>query len=97
MITFIHKGQEVTEAAYRTATETEFTIMYNRTTNHIAGISERSNGSELNYAQSACPVLTRSYNLATGKTFYSAAEALESARKGGRKVCKHCEAAALAI
>jgi hypothetical protein len=96
MITFIHQGQEVTEAEYRAASEAEYTIKYNRTTNHIAGIAERSNGSDLNYAQSACPVLTRSYNLATGKTFTSAAKALESARKGGRKVCKHCEAAALA-
>jgi hypothetical protein len=75
-----------------------YAIKYNRTTNHIAGIAERSKGSEFNYALSACPVLSRSYNLATsGKEIEDLKEALETARKrGGRKVCRKCEAAAVA-
>jgi hypothetical protein len=74
----------------------EYTVKYNRTTNHIAGIAERTKGSDFNYAVSACPVLSRSYNLANGKAYGSLAEALENARKGGRKLCKKCEAAAVA-
>jgi hypothetical protein len=74
-----------------------FTIRYNRTTNHIDGIAERSKGSALNYAVTACPVLSRSFNLATGKGYEDLKKALQAARKtGGRKLCKKCEAAALA-
>jgi hypothetical protein len=82
-----------------------FSIKYNRTTNHIAGIAERtvSNQSAENanrygavayYAENACGSLTR-YRFADGASFESLAEALEAARKaGGRKLCKTCEKAA---
>jgi hypothetical protein len=72
-----------------------YTIKYNRTTNHIAGITERSKGSELDYARSACPSLSRSVRFALGKSTDDLAEALKSARTaGGRKICGHCESAA---
>jgi hypothetical protein len=82
-----------------------FSIKYNRTTNHIAGIAERtvSNQSAENanrygavayYAENACGSLTR-YRFADGDSFESLADALEAARKaGGRKLCKTCEKAA---
>jgi hypothetical protein len=82
-----------------------FSIKYNRTTNHIAGIAERtvSNQSAENanrygavayYAENACGSLTR-YRFAEGASFESLADALEAARKaGGRKLCKTCEKAA---
>jgi hypothetical protein len=82
-----------------------FSIKYNRTTNHIAGIAERtvSNQSAENanrygavayYAENACGSLTR-YRFADGASFESLADALEAARKaGGRKLCKTCEKAA---
>lgn len=74
-------------------TATKYQIRYNRTTNHIEGIDERTAGSDLNYALSACPVLSRSYNLANGEGSDDLAEILASARQG-RKLCKHCEKAA---
>jgi hypothetical protein len=78
-----------------------FTIRYNRTTNHIAGIGARTTGggNEVDgaityYAQNACGTLTRG-RLAEGASYESLAEALEAARKtGGRKLCKTCEKAA---
>jgi hypothetical protein len=79
-----------------------FSIRYNRTTNHIDGIEVRTpeageerGGVVPYYAQNACGVITRG-TLAQGKSFDSLADALENARKGGRKLCKKCEAAALA-
>jgi hypothetical protein len=79
-----------------------FSIRYNRTTNHIDGIEVRTpdGGEERGgvipyYAQNACGVITKG-SLAQGKSFDSLADALEDARKGGRKLCKKCEAAALA-
>jgi hypothetical protein len=102
MITFIHQGQEVSETEYRAATETRYVIKYNRTTTHIDGIGARSTGGGNDqgshvsyYAQNACGVLTRG-RLATGASFTDLADALADARKSGRKVCKHCEAAATA-
>src|SRR5690606_17909597 len=78
-------------------------INYNRTTNHIAGLTIRttSTGEErggvvVDYALNACPSLTR-YRFAQGASFDNVADALEAARKGGRKLCKHCEKAARAM
>ncbi|QKY78638.1 hypothetical protein SEA_DRYAD_100 [Streptomyces phage Dryad] len=80
-----------------------YSIRYNRTTNHIAGIAAKctSSGEErggvvVEYAENACGSLTR-YALAEGKSFEDLREALDAARiTGGRKVCKRCEKAALA-
>jgi hypothetical protein len=74
-----------------------YTIKYNRTTNHIAGLDIRTAGSEMNYSQNACPTLTRSVNFAEGKTSTDLREILKSAKINGRKVCKHCEKAAEAM
>ncbi|WP_030779318.1 hypothetical protein [Streptomyces sp. NRRL S-920] len=81
----------------------EYVIKYNRTTNHIDGISIRTTGSGEEsggavgyYAQSACPSLTRSRNFVAGQSFGSLADALDAAGKGARKLCKTCEKAALA-
>jgi uncharacterized Zn finger protein (UPF0148 family) len=79
-----------------------FTIKYNRTTSHIDGLTIRSTGGGndmsdhiSDYSQNACGSLTR-YQFAQGKSFATVAEALEAARKDGRKLCKTCEKAALA-
>ncbi|MFB8107292.1 hypothetical protein ACFC3O_31555 [Streptomyces sp. NPDC056007] len=79
-----------------------YTIKYNRTTNHIDGLTIRTTGSGKDmgdhvsyYAESACGSLTR-YRFAQGAEFATLAEALEAARKGGRKLCKTCEKAAVA-
>lgn len=82
-----------------------FSIKYNRTTNHIAGIgcktqgpaSDRSNdtGAVAYYAENACGSLTRS-RLAQGPSFNNLRDALSAARKlSGRKLCKTCEKAAV--
>jgi hypothetical protein len=78
-----------------------FTIKYNRTTNHIAGMEVRTTGggNEVDgaityYAQSTCGSPTRS-RLATGASFETLAEAVAAARiTGGRKLCKTCAKAA---
>lgn len=80
-----------------------YSIRYNRATNHIAGIAcktestgEEKGGVVAYYAENACGSLTR-YALAQGASYDSLQEALEAARiTGGRKVCKTCEKAALA-
>ena len=80
----------------------DYSIKYNRTTNHIAGIecatqgAGNDNGGAVSYfAESACGSLTRG-RLADGKAFEDLAEALAAARiAGGRKLCKNCEKAAL--
>jgi hypothetical protein len=80
-----------------------YTIRYNRTTNHIDGISARTTGGGndmgshvSDYSLSACGALTRG-RFGAGKSFESLADALEAARlAGGRKLCKTCEKAALA-
>lgn len=83
------------------------TIKYNRSTTHIDGLeirtsstqsSEQANASGVvaYYAENACGSLTRSArNMATGKSFEGAAEALKHADALGRKVCKNCRAAAM--
>jgi len=79
-----------------------YTIKYNGSTNHIDGIEIRtaSTGSEnggvvATYSQSACGALTRG-RFATGRSFTDLTEALRIARLGRRKMCRTCEAAALA-
>lgn len=81
-----------------------FTVKYNRATNHIDGLTVRTTGGGndvgdhvSDYAQNACPSLTR-YRFAQGATLNTVAEALDAARKaGGRKLCRHCEKAAEAM
>jgi transcription elongation factor Elf1 len=80
-----------------------FTVKYNRTTNHIAGIACKStgggsdNGSYVtDYAQNACGSLTRG-SLATGKSYATIQEAYDAAKKHSRRMCKNCEKAALAM
>lgn len=76
-----------------------YTIRYNRTTNHISGLDAATidNGTTWN----ACGALTRGSaagRLADGKKVETVEEALKSARlAGGRKICKSCEKAALAM
>ncbi|MEU9388682.1 hypothetical protein AB0D86_01615 [Streptomyces sp. NPDC048324] len=77
-----------------------YTVKYNRTTNHIDGLTVRTTGGGKDmgdhvsyYAENACGSLTR-YRFAQGATYATLAEALEAARKGGRKLCKTCEKAA---
>jgi hypothetical protein len=77
-----------------------FTIKYNSGTVHIDGLNIRTEGSEFDYAKSACPALSRSYRFVErGAKATTAAGVLEEARKlavavGGKKLCKHCAAAA---
>jgi hypothetical protein len=84
-----------------------FSIRYNRATNHIAGIGCKTQGPATDrsaetgvvayYAENACGVLTRG-RLAQGASYEGIQEALDAARiTGGRKVCKTCEKAALAL
>jgi hypothetical protein len=86
-----------------------FTVKYNRTTNHIDGLTIRTasadstpekdseRGYVVAYSQNACGSLTR-YTFAEGSTHESLSDALEAARKaGGRKLCKTCEKAAEAM
>jgi hypothetical protein len=81
-----------------------YTIKYNRSTNHIAGIEckDQSTGEEKggvvrDYAQNACNSLTR-YALATGKSYEDISIALAAARIAGRRrLCKNCEKAATAL
>jgi len=81
----------------------EYTIHYNRTSNHISGLLIRTagDGSQTDPAFNACPVLTRGTSLARGKSFTEVAEALKAARSSsaatGRKLCKKCEQAAEAM
>jgi hypothetical protein len=80
-----------------------YSIRYNRATNHIAGVGcktqgtgEEKGGVVAYYAENACGVLTRG-RLAQGKSYEDLQGALDAARiTGGRKVCKTCEKAALA-
>ncbi len=80
----------------------EIRIKYNSSTVHIDGLNIRSKGSEFDYAQNACSALTRSYNFCTVKGKYATAgEALKAAKPMARalskRLCKSCEAAALAM
>jgi hypothetical protein len=79
-----------------------FTIKYNRNTNHIDGLDIRSAGTEMDYAKSSCPTLSRNgYALATGRKLDTVEEALKAVRSSqratGRKACRHCVAAAEAM
>lgn len=62
-----------------------YTIHYNRTTAHIAPASSAVSAEAMNN----CGSLTLG-NLAKGKAYDTAAEALEAAEKSGRRVCKTC-------
>lgn len=86
-----------------------YTIKANRSTVHIAGITERtkSAGTERGgvvgyYAESACAGLTRSgHRMENLGDYADLGDALQHAKYAtysisGRKVCKTCEAAALA-
>ncbi|MFI2188003.1 hypothetical protein [Streptomyces sioyaensis] len=78
-----------------------YTIKYNRTSNHIGGLTVRTTGGGKDmgdhvsdYSQNACGSLTR-YRFADGESFNYLVDVLETARKaGGRKLCKTCEKAA---
>ncbi|QYN17488.1 hypothetical protein [Amycolatopsis sp. DSM 110486] len=76
-----------------------YTLKYNRTTNHIDGLQIRTHSSDdsLNYSLNACSALSRTVRWAIGPTSDNLTEILETARlRGGRKLCKSCEKAALA-
>jgi hypothetical protein len=70
------------------------TIKGNRTTAHIAGIAARTTGTQMDYAENACGVLTTNRRLATIASVATVAEALAFAKATGRKVCKNCQSAA---
>lgn len=75
-----------------------FTIKANRTSLHIAGITERMKGSEFTYSVSACGALSRSVRFESLNTSDDLAEILAAARLkasiSSRKLCKNCESAA---
>jgi hypothetical protein len=79
-----------------------YTVRYNRTAVHISGIAERTRGSQLNYAVSACPALSRSgVRMATKSGEWAdVSEALAAAQTHakvyGLKMCAKCEQAAQA-
>lgn len=78
-----------------------YTVKYNRSSNHIAGITAKTQsagnetgGSVAYYAQSTCATLTKG-KLATGASSDDLGEILAKARTaGGRKLCTRCEKAA---
>jgi hypothetical protein len=77
-----------------------YTVKYNRSTSHLAGVTERTMGSEFNYAVSACSALSRSVRFCTGESVEDPSEALQALRLNakayGRKICKNCERGILA-
>lgn len=80
------------------------TVKYNRSTNHIDGLTIRTTGGGRDmgdhvsdYSLNACASITR-YRMADGPSFENVADALEVARAlGGRNLCKNCEKAAEAM
>lgn len=82
-----------------------YTLKYNRSSYHIAGIDTRThglgrdtgNGAVSYYAESSCPSLTRG-RFCDGPSFTDLAEAIAAAKVHanayGMKFCKHCENAA---
>lgn len=90
-----------------------FTLKYNRTTNHIEGLTVRTNSNQTSEqanvsgvvaysAQNACGSVTRSGSrMATSRSFETVSEALAyaeaSSKATGRKLCKVCKAAAEAM
>lgn len=75
-----------------------FYIKANRTSVHIAGITERTKGSAFDYSLSACAALSRSVRFQTLQTGEDLGATLTAARLqaaiSGRKMCKNCEKAA---
>lgn len=73
-----------------------YTLKTNRTTVHIDGIDEATKASAdgMTYAQSACPVITRSVHLSPRAVGDDIVTALAEARADRRNLCKHCEKAA---
>ncbi|MGH8882153.1 MAG: hypothetical protein ACRD0P_33200, partial [Stackebrandtia sp.] len=79
-----------------------YTIRYNRATNHIEGITERTTARESRdhgvvgyYAVTACPALSRTgIQLAYGQTIDSLADAVRDAEFGERRLCTACRKAA---
>lgn len=82
---------------------TAYQIKSNKTSNHIAGLDEATTASAngMNYAVSACGALSRNLHLLNGESNDNLAAILSSARDDaeahGRKLCKHCEKAALRV
>lgn len=81
--------------------QANLTIKYNGSTVHITGLAMKTADNE--YTMNACAALTRhGYRMATAKTadLETAEQALKvakaKARSMGKKLCKSCEAAALA-
>lgn len=72
----------------------KYQVKGNRTSLHIAGISERSKGSQLNYAVSACGALSRSYRFETLMDTDDLAAAVKRATVLSRKFCQNCAKAA---
>ncbi|WP_141747465.1 hypothetical protein [Streptomyces nanshensis] len=84
--------------------ENQYTVKANRSSVHIAGIAERTVGTEFDYALTACPALSRSgYRMETVGSHDNIEDALRQARVHvtasaiRRKLCKNCEAAAEAL
>jgi hypothetical protein len=79
-----------------------YTVMYNRSSVHISGITERTPVSRdgMTYSLSACPALSRHTPMMEDETFDDLTAAVSKAKINasvyGRKVCKHCLAAATA-
>jgi hypothetical protein len=72
-----------------------YTIRYNAKTDHIEGIAERTKGSDLNYALSACPSLTRNgARMGYGESSEDLKELLNSSFGKLRKGCRNCLVAA---
>lgn len=77
----------------------QYTVKYNRSAVHIAGIAEVTRGGEFNYSRSACPGLARvGHRMAIDYSFGTLAEAVsraESIARGhGVVFCGHCAKAA---
>jgi hypothetical protein len=69
----------------------QYTIRYNKNTNHIQGLSEKLTSSQFNYATSACPALSRSGTfMSVGFSTNDINEAVRAANSGTRNACKTC-------
>jgi len=72
-----------------------FTLKYGRTSVHVAGAEIRTQGTDFDYAKSACPVLSRSVRFCErAAQATTAAEVIEEAKKlavaTSNKLCKKC-------
>lgn len=77
----------------------EITVRYTRSNVHLQGLEERSKGSGMNYAVSACSALSRSGSrMGTRTTHGTVRDALKAAQDFAKamnlKVCKNCLKAA---